>query len=173
MNPLAQRLQALLFLSGDAMGHDELLRLLACDREQLATAAGELRTHLVDSGLALIETDHEMQLTTSAAVASVLTTLQEESTDELSSAAAETLALVAYRGPISRIGVDAIRGVDSSRALRQLSLRGLVHRAKDGVRYTYQVAPEFLRQVGLEHVSQLPEYETLSSAEAVQKLLDT
>ncbi|MAF35062.1 SMC-Scp complex subunit ScpB [Candidatus Woesearchaeota archaeon] len=173
MTPLTQQLEAILFVTGDPMSEAEATRLLKCSGPELADAIAELREHLADTGVALVTTDGQLQLTTASNVATIISSLHVDADSELSTTAAETLALVAYRGPVTRSEVDAIRGVDSSRALRQLALRGLVERTRVGSHYTYQATVGFLRQMGLTHLSELPEYKTLSSPEALQELLDT
>jgi segregation and condensation protein B len=81
----------------------------------------------------------------------------------LSPSALETLALVAYRQPITRVEIDEIRGVASDLMLRKLCARGLVETCgrKDvaGRPLLYQVTPQFLDTFGLESLQDLPEVE--------------
>jgi segregation and condensation protein B len=78
----------------------------------------------------------------------------------LSNAALETLAIIAYRQPITRPGIEAIRGVDVSGALRTLQQRGLVAEAgrlpTAGRPVLYGTTDEFLRQFGLSSLDELP-----------------
>ena len=78
----------------------------------------------------------------------------------LSMAALETLAIIAYRQPITRAQVDAVRGVDSSGVIRALLGRELVMESgrleTAGRQILYVTTPEFLRQFGLTSLAQLP-----------------
>ncbi len=82
----------------------------------------------------------------------------------LSQAAMETLAIIAYRQPITRVEIEEIRGVSCEVMLKKLQLRGLIE-AKDrldvvGKPLLYQVTGEFLDAFELETLAELPELET-------------
>lgn len=172
MNEYAKQLEALLFTAGEAVEKSELLELLKIESDVLSSATAEISSHLGESGLSLIETDTHIELVTSPAVAEFLASFNQEDTGELSAAAAETLSIIAYRGPISRYDIDMIRGVDSRRMIRGLLARGVVQRLKQAGRTPlYDITEEFLKQLGFENKTQLPKYTELNSNEAVTKLL--
>jgi len=82
--------------------------------------------------------------------------------EELSPASLETLAIVAYRGPIGRIAVENLRGVNCSFILQNLAIRGLIERKnnpQDGRAYIYSVSFDFLRHIGANRIEDLPSYE--------------
>ena len=73
----------------------------------------------------------------------------------------ETLAIVAYSGPVPRAEIDFIRGVNSSFTLRNLLISGLVEREinpKDRRTFIYKPSMDFLRFLGLGKLEDLPEY---------------
>lgn len=81
----------------------------------------------------------------------------------LSQAALETLAIIAYRQPITRVEIEEVRGVNCEMMLKKLQLRGLIE-AKDrldtiGKPLLYQVTDEFLDAFELENLSELPSLE--------------
>jgi len=163
MTPAAKHLEAMLFVAGDAVAKRELGELARVTSEELTTLLGELRDALVDHGLMLIETATHVQLTTAPAVSAWLAEQLSTAAAELSAAAAETLALVAYRGPMSRADIDGIRGVDSRRMVGQLLARGLIRQAGPGLRPArYAVTEEFLQHLGIADCSQLPDFERLT-----------
>ncbi len=86
----------------------------------------------------------------------------------LSSPALETLAVVAYRQPVMRAEIEAIRGVDCGEILRQLMDRNLVRtagRAEElGRPYLYSTTKRFLQVFGLRHLDDLPRSELLRPA---------
>jgi segregation and condensation protein B len=89
-----------------------------------------------------------------------------ERSGRLSVAALETLSIVAYRQPVTRIQIEAIRGVRSDGVLRSLVRRGLIEairRAETvGRPILFGTTFEFLQQFGLEALSDLPNWEELS-----------
>ena len=101
--------------------------------------------------------------------------LTEEVSNTLSKSALETLAIIAYNEPITRIAVDEIRGVKSESAITRLVERGLI---KDvgrlevpGRPILYGTTDEFLRQFGLKTIKELPSLD-LYGDEGVQSSMD-
>jgi segregation and condensation protein B len=97
-----------------------------------------------------------------------------ERESRLSGAALETLALVAYRQPVTRAEIEALRGVDSSGVLATLHARGLIEIAGRlptvGNPIQYATSIDFLRQFGLQSLADLPALGALSDA-ASERLL--
>ncbi|MBQ4493661.1 MAG: SMC-Scp complex subunit ScpB [Elusimicrobiaceae bacterium] len=93
----------------------------------------------------------------------------EKSSTKLSNAALETLAIIAYKQPITRAEIESIRGVDIVGPLEKIMERGLVRIVgkKDipGKPLVYGTTEEFLRLFGLNSLSQLPELKTFASKE--------
>ncbi|EKE10649.1 MAG: hypothetical protein ACD_15C00221G0001 [uncultured bacterium] len=93
----------------------------------------------------------------------------------LSSAALEVLSIIAYRGPISKPEIEAIRGINCSYTLRNLTIRGLIEREnnpKDSRGYVYVVSFDFLKKLGVEKMENLPEYATLSVDERMNSIVE-
>lgn len=90
----------------------------------------------------------------------------------LSQAALEVLAIVAYRQPLTRAEVDAIRGVASGEVLQSLVERGLVHvvghAAAPGRPALYGTTPQFLQLFGLSSLDELPPLEELERSSSLQ-----
>lgn len=171
MTPAAQQIEALLFLSGEAVALKELARLAQCSPSEVQLYLAELSQALTDHGLTILTTDTHAQLVTSPAVADYVRQYIATEAQELSAAAAETLALVAYRGPLTRTDIDVIRGVDSRHMIRQLTARALIRRTPKSQPTTYTITEEFLQHLGLTSTAELPEYDTLSNHEKVTLLL--
>ena len=91
----------------------------------------------------------------------------EKSSDKLSPAALETLAIIAYKQPVTRADIEAIRGVDIVAPLEKIMERGLVRvvgrKDAPGKPMVYGTTDEFLRLFGLNHISQLPELKTFEN----------
>ncbi len=172
MTELAQRVEALLFLAGEGVSKKELGKLTGQLPTAVDRAIAELTEALRDHGLTLVIIDTHVQLTTGQHVSSFVSQFLTQEGSTLSAAAAETLALIAYRGPISRYEIEAIRGVDTRRILRQLLLRGLIgSTVTNNRRRQYIVTEEFLSHLGLPRREDLPRFEELSSHEKIMVAL--
>jgi segregation and condensation protein B len=92
---------------------------------------------------------------------------KEELRGDIGKAGAETLAIILYRGPLSRIEIDRIRGVNSTFILRNLLVRGLIERRDhptDSRSFTYAITPTLLNHLGISHREALPEFDVIMNA---------
>ena len=162
MENLDKRIEAILFIHGEPVSLERLVKILAGSKTDMQEALNELDRRLTGTALTLVWHKDTVQLATRPAFAKDTQTLiKEEVSSEISRAAAETLAVVAYKGPLARAGIDYIRGVNSSYTLRNLLIRGLIERKtnpKDSRTYIYQVSADFLKFLGLSRIEELPEY---------------
>jgi segregation and condensation protein B len=153
--------------------------LFAADRpvplERLATAAEvsvaatresleALREEKASVGaLQLVEVAGGWQFVTKPAFAPAIRRLRDEKKSRLSRAAFEVLAIVAYRQPVTRGDIDALRGVDSSAPLQFLLERKLIAPGKrkdaPGRPWLFETTPQFLEQFGLGALDDLPALE--------------
>jgi segregation and condensation protein B len=118
-----------------------------------------------NSGLRVQEHNGRFQLVTYPYLATLIETyLSLDLTTKLTAPALETLAIIAYRQPVTRAQIEAVRGVDSSGVLRSLLQRGLVEEAGrlEGVGrpILYTVTEEFMHHFGLTGLDELPQLET-------------
>lgn len=164
---LVSALEALLFVSDGAVEVTSLAKVLMVTSEELYTALKALTAHLIahDRGLRLQEHNGKFQLVSAPAYAALIETyLNLETTTKLSAPALETLAIIAYRQPITRAQIEAVRGVDSAGILRSLVQRGLIEEAGrlEGVGrpIVYNVTTLFMQQFGLTGLDELPALET-------------
>lgn len=141
-------------------------KLFTLTPEELANAVAQLRSRLT-GGVCLIETPEELQLATAPALAPIIETLRKnELKADIGKAGAETLAIVLYKGPVSRTDIDAIRGVNSSFILRNLMIRGLVERIHNKTRNAYEfvITPSLLSHLGVTHSHELPQFSAIMNA---------
>lgn len=179
MTALQSAIEALLFVNGEALASRRLAKVLDVPVEAVEAAAQALGARLGGdrtAGLMLIGTGGEFRLTTKPENApSVEALVKSELQESLSRAALEVLSIVAYRAPIARVEIDAIRGVNCSFTLRNLLLRGLIerdgHPADSSRGYVYRPAFRFLETLGLRSVADLPDFETLSQDERLRTVL--
>lgn len=99
--------------------------------------------------------------------------LKNPQNNTLSNQALETLAIIAYNEPLTRIDVDEIRGVDSVYVMRRLLAKGLIKECgrsdKPGHPILYKTTDEFLDYFGLASKEELPKIEVLESIESEDK----
>lgn len=164
---LVSALEALLFVSDGAVEVTSLAKVLMVTSEELYTALKALTAQLIahDRGLRLQEHNGKFQLVSAPAYAALIETyLNLDTTTKLSAPALETLAIIAYRQPITRAQIEAVRGVDSAGILRSLVQRGLIEEAGrlEGVGrpIVYNVTTLFMQQFGLTGLDELPALET-------------
>jgi segregation and condensation protein B len=160
---LAAAIESLLFVSGRPLERAELRKLLDVDEEKLQSALQVLEQDLDNQsrGIRLQLLGEQVQLVTAPENARyVAALLGLPMTAKLTSAALETLAVIAYRQPITRGQIEAVRGVNSDRALASLLQHGLVvevGRAQTvGRPALFATTTEFLQLFGLTKLDELP-----------------
>lgn len=164
MNQLSV-LESILFVVGKPLGIERLAKTLAISEDDVLDLAKQLaeRYKSLNTGLRLLIASKEVQMVTAPENAEVVGKFIKDEFDEnLTGAALETLAIIAYRGLVSRAEIDQIRGVNSTYILRSLFIRGLIERTENPKRkssYLYQTSLEFLKHIGLEKNDELPDYQ--------------
>ena len=167
-------LESLIFVSGEPVGFKKLEKIIGKDKEELKLTAGVLAKKYEEEkrGLRILIKDNQVQMVTAKENSEYLDKfLQGDLQDNLSQAALEVLSIVAYRGPISRAGIEEIRGVNCSFTLRQLLIRGLMERVNnpsDARAYLYQISFDFLKKLGVKNVRELPDFEELNKKEKLE-----
>jgi segregation and condensation protein B len=155
-------LESLIFISGEPVAHAELARALALAEADVVRLIEELAADYASRGIRLERYGDRVQFVSAPEAAPAVERLLrfEAGSTRLSNAALETLAVIAYRQPVTRPGIEAIRGVDVSGPLRTLQQRGLVMEvgrlAAVGRPLLYGTTGEFLRQFGLSSLDELP-----------------
>jgi len=173
---LKSQAESLLFVSLKPLSLKDLAAAVNAKTKEMETALEELMAEYKDSdrGLAVIKNNGQYQLTTAAENAALVQEfLKDETSGELSQPSLEALTIIAYRGPISKLALERIRGVNCSLILRNLLLRGLIEekfeKAKNENYYT--VTHDFVRFLGLGGVEELPDYEKLNRTESLAEVL--
>lgn len=158
-------IEAVLFYKTEPVAKKELRSFLALSAEELESGLSALQTRLADGATRLIDTGEEVQLASAPEVAEIIEKLRkEELAREIGKAGAEALAIVLYRGPVSRAQIDFIRGVNSGYILRNLQVRGLVERVPHPTRanaFQYTATSALYAHLGITKKEELPEYASI------------
>jgi segregation and condensation protein B len=166
-------LEALLFVAERPLSRREIARFAGVARETVDARLGDLEVALRGRGIRLLASGDEVELVTAPEAGALIARYVGADGLRLSPAALETLAIVAYRQPVTRAVVERIRGVDSDYVLRSLIHRRLVieqGRAEGpGRPYLYGTAFGFLERFGLESLDDLPPLE----AELAERMVAT
>ena len=156
-------LEALLFVMDDPVDEDTLAGALRCDVDQVRTGLADLAAgyDARSAGITLRRVGEGWRLYTREEHAAVVERyLVDGQRSRLTQAALETLAVIAYRQPVTRARVAAIRGVGVDGVMRTLISRGLVSEVgsdPDSGGGLYATTPLFLERLGLRSLADLPE----------------
>ncbi|MEA4926657.1 MAG: SMC-Scp complex subunit ScpB [Syntrophomonadaceae bacterium] len=159
-------IEALLFVSGERMSEDELLEILGLAPSDFRDIMKEMAAEYLQSnrGIQILTLDGGYIMGTKPEYAQVVGKLLKPVGRRLSPAALETLAIIAYRQPISRAEIEQIRGVKTDRVITTLLEKGIIKetgkRAGPGKPVIYGTTHEFLRIFGLSNLDELPELES-------------
>jgi len=160
-------LESMLFSIGEPISIEKLAKTLLKNQGLIKKAIDELVEDYEkeNRGLRIIKKGEKIQLVSSPKNSQYIEKLiKDELQEDLTPASLEALAVIAYRGPITRAEIEEIRGVNCSYILRNLLIRGLIERRglpEDARAYIYEISFDFLKKLGLSSIEELPEYKKL------------
>ncbi len=159
---LDQKIEGLLFYKASPVSIAQLQKLFEVSKEELNDSIQILRNRLMTGAIRLASTQKELQLVTAPELDELIDTVRkDELKRNIGKAGAEILAIVLYKGPISRADIDRIRGVNSSFILRNLMIRGLVDRESQENSYVFSITPTLLSYLGVTHKTEISNYSTV------------
>jgi segregation and condensation protein B len=170
---LIASLEALLFVAAGPVVPAQMAEALNCSVEVVEQGLRSLNdNYSTTRGLRLQWHSGKVQLTTSPQLADQIEKfLGLEATAKLSHAALECLAIIAYREPVTRPGIDSIRGVNSDGVLKSLLSKGLIQemgRAEGpGRPILYGTTNDFLQHFGLSSLEELPPFNIENSEQDI------
>jgi segregation and condensation protein B len=162
---LIAKIEALLFVASGPLTAEHLATIIETSSEEIEVGLDQLGERYKSStggqGIRLQIHKDRYQLTTAPGASTIIERyLGLVESSHLSQAALETLAIVAYRQPVTRPQVDAIRGVNSDAVLKNLLSKGLIQeigRAEaPGRPILYCTTPDFLQHFGINSLEELP-----------------
>ena len=175
LHELECALEAVLFAAGDSVSEGKLCAVLQTDKATLRNAAQNLGDYYDFNrrGIKLLRLDDRYQLASRADYAQMVrNTLETRKPQNLTPAALEVLAIIAYKQPVTKTYIEQVRGVDSAYTLSSLVDKGLVADCGrldvPGRPILYQTTETFLRAFGLSSVSQLPSLESFGEQDPQQ-----
>ncbi len=156
-----QTVESILFAAGEPVQFSDLTAVTGLARKEIKETLAALQERYADRGIRVVIGEKEAQFVTAPEAVDVVGTfLKQELRGRLSKGALETLAIVAYRGPVTRPEVESIRGVQSAAPVRTLAIRGLIaevgRKQEPGRPILYDTTIELLKHLGLGSKDELP-----------------
>ena len=162
--PLKTLVESLLFVAEGPVAVAALARALEVEPEKIDDALAELKSDYAERGIRVQRARDKVQLVSAPDAATVIQTfLGIDGSGHLSAAALETLAIIAYRQPITRPAIEGVRGVNCDGVIHSLLTRGLIQEVgrmeTAGRPILYATTFDFLQHFGLRDVEDLPPLE--------------
>ena len=167
MSLLSNQIESVLFVSGKAVEEKFIKEKLSASDKDFTEAVSELLAkYSGESGIHLLRFNKKLQFATNPnyakEVEAVLNPIKEK---ELTNAMLETLAIIAYKQPVTRIEVEEIRSVDCTYSVQNLVRLGLVEcvgrKETIGKPLLFATTDEFLKRFSISDIKDLPDYESL------------
>ncbi len=168
---LKSHVEALLFAYGNPITADKFAEILEIDRENVIMLLEELKQDMADElrGLTVSEIAGGYQLCSKPEMAPIIERLVDIKETRLSMAAMETLAIIAFKQPVTRLEMENIRGVGVDGVVNSLLERGLIRevgrKEAIGRPILYGTTDEFLKTFGLNNIDELPKLADFTGAE--------
>jgi segregation and condensation protein B len=159
---MEQQIESILFYKNEPVPLKDLSAWLEVSEETALSGLSALKESLASRGITLLENRGEYSLVTNPNNSSLIEKIiKEELSKDLSQASLETLAVIAYKSPVTRKEIEYIRGVNVSFSLRNLLLRGLIEKIPsklDERIFLYTLTSDALKYLGITSVKDLPGY---------------
>ena len=166
------QLEALLFVAERPLTRREIATIAGVDRAAVDDRLGDLEVALATRGVRLVLSGDRVELVTAPEAGALIARYVGADAIRLSPASLETLAIVAYRQPVTKSAIERIRGVDSDYTIRTLLHRRLVvelgRSEAPGRPFLYGTGFEFLERFGLTSLDELPPLEVDLAARLLQ-----
>ena len=155
-------IEAILFASGREVKIAEIKAVLDIESDEIEAIINQLKTEYENRGMEIIKVSDSYQMITKREFYEYLYPLfDNRAKPSLSSAAIETLSIIAYNPKITRAEIEAVRGVSSDSCIYKLLEYGLIEEAEKldlpGKPRAYKTTNEFLKMFGLSSLDELPE----------------
>ena len=165
MLDLKNKIEALIFLSKEPLSIDELSKYFKLEKQQIEEAVNELREDKRNTGINLKIDKEILSFVTNPSCGEEIKNFfhPEMKIKKLSKSAMETLAIIAYKGPITKGEIEVIRGVSAEKAIGNLLEKNLIYisgkKKSIGTPNIYNVTEDFYSYLNIDKEENLPGYE--------------
>jgi segregation and condensation protein B len=163
-NSLKSQIESILLVAEKPVAAKELASCVETMTAQVQKALAELIEDYAEKGIKIIKKGDYYSMVTAPENGPVVAKfLNEELRHDLSDAAIETLSIITYKQPVTRVEIEDIRGVQSDQIIRNLMIRGLIgevgRKEAPGRPILYGTTMEFLQYFGIASEKELPKFE--------------
>lgn len=175
-NKLLERLETIIFLSKDPLSVEELSKFFNIDCTEMKTSILKLKENRRETGINIkIENDFVSLVSNPLFGEDVKNFFNPEmKLKKLSKSAMETLAIIAYKGPITKGEIEKIRGVGVEKVMLNLLEKNLIYisgkKKSIGTPNLYEVTEDFYSYLNIQKKDELPGYEQFEKIELVNKI---
>lgn len=161
---IQNKIEAILLLGGDEIKIKDLCKFFSLSIDEIMPIIDELKRARKDSGINIEINGDLVYLVTNPIYGEVVNKFfeHEAKPKKLSGASLETLSIIAYRQPITKSEIEAIRGVSVDRIIQNLEEKKFVRvcgkKEGTGRANLYEVTEKFLTYIGLSSITELPNY---------------
>ena len=173
---IKSKIESLLFISIKPLSIKQLSKITEKKNKEIELELNKLIDEYKNNshGIQIIKNESKYQMVSSPENAKLIKKLiKDETTGELTRPSLETLTIIAYRQPISKIDIERIRGINCSLIIKNLLTRGLIefkyNKIKDET--YYNITFDFIRFLGINNITELPDYKKLSKDDSIDKML--
>lgn len=161
---IKNKIEAILLLGGDEVKIRELCKFFSIPLNEMMKILEELREERRDTGINIEISGEVVSLATNPIYGEIINSFFEQETKpkKLSGAALETLSIIAYRQPITKGEIEAIRGVSVDRILQNMEEKKFIRvcgkKETVGRPNFYEITDKFLGYIGIKNIEELPNY---------------
>ena len=165
MLDLKNKIEALIFLSKEPLSIDELTKYFKLEKQQIEEAVDELKEDKKNTGINLKTDKGILSFVTNPSCGEEIKNFfhPEMKIKKLSKSTMETLAIIAYKGPITKGEIEVIRGVSAEKAISNLLEKNLIYisgkKKSIGTPNIYNVTEDFYSYLNIDKEENLPGYE--------------
>lgn len=154
--------QSLLFF-GEATSYSDIAKFLNIEKKEVLESVDEIKKIAEVSGLKILETENKMEITFDTEISKIINSNKTaQLKEDLSESSLEVLSIVLYKEKVSKAEIDFIRGVDSSRSIKSLLLRGLIEKNTFKNKSLYSPSIETLKYLNINRQHDLIEFKEIS-----------
>jgi len=173
---LKSRIESLLFVNSDPLSFEKITEITGTSKKKVKETAENLLTEYNESdrGMNIVKKDQQLQMVSNPDNSDVVQELTDQKVkSDLTRAQLEALTIIAYRSPVTKPELEEIRGVNCTRILRNLMMRGLIEEQekRDRLVPEYVLSTRALQHLGISSTEELPDYKELNSDEVLEELL--
>ena len=163
-NKIKSVVESLLFAAGKPMSYNQIVKILKIDKKTAEEIVKNLQKEYQEQnrGFRIVSNNHQAEMASAPENAEIISQFLDYEKSTVSQAKIETLTILAYRGQLTQVELEEIRGVNCSVILRNLKIDDLIDEIKQNDVIKHQVSVKFLKMLGIESVEQLPNYNELA-----------